>query len=398
MQPAEAHARTCINTGNERGSYVTGHRLTFANTYKPRSLISMANTTGWITPWMLSLPLLLLFALHSPFPAHARPASAFDLLALPGYGGPSSDTQPTTDCSTNAECLRRGRKILRPRVLSGNFGTAMNVYYAYTGGAQQFTAPATNTYVFSVGSGQGGDTNDPYSGYGAGGLGVQINTSLTLTAGTVADIIVGGQGGSSGGPGGGGGGSFIFISGTCYIAAGGGSGAADTNASPGHGMDASTTLGNGDGQNGAGEYGGGGQGGTNGNGGGGGTNGAFNGGGGAGIFSSGQDGADPDNREFSGQGGSSFADGFAGGAGYDSTGRYGGYGGSGGYGGGGGAGTFGSGGGGGYSGGGGGSGDINARYSPGGAGGSYFINAASTPYQIGSHAGDGSVAVYYLAV
>ena len=88
---------------------------------------------------------------------------------------------------------------------SANAGTL-----SYTGAIQQYTVTSSGTYHFSVAGAQGGASGD--GDYG--GDGALVSGDVHLTAGTVLDIVVGGQGGTgnvSEGYGGGGG-SFLDVS------------------------------------------------------------------------------------------------------------------------------------------------------------------------------------------
>ncbi len=99
--------------------------------------------------------------------------------------------------------------------------------FAYTGTVTTFTIPVSGTYVISATGAQGGSDA---SGY-VGGRGAQVGADVTLTAGTVLQIAVGGMPtiapGANGinGAGGGGGGSFVVDStNNPLVIAGGGGG------------------------------------------------------------------------------------------------------------------------------------------------------------------------------
>ena len=268
--------------------------------------------------------------------------------------------------------------------------TAQATTFSYSGSIVQYTAPTTGTYDFSAGGAQGGP------GFSAGGLGADVSGDYFLTAGTVLDIVVGGEG-SSGNfgadfGGGGGGGTFIYVDGTnqLLLAAGGGGGSGYNNGSAAPG---------GPGQNAAsGEAGSGpssGAGGSGGSGGAGGDNAAYpyNGGAGGGFLSAGGNGlgGGPCNvySNGSGDGGSGLSGSFAGGTGAGSTSARCA---NGGFGGGGGGGYSGGGGGGGYSGGGGGDGGGGVYDEPwgGGGGGSYLDpGLTNTSETSGVRAGNG---------
>ena len=103
-----------------------------------------------------------------------------------------------------------------------------------TQGIQLWTIPTTGTYSFQLNGASGG--SETYAGYGA-----QVNGTLSLTAGTVLDILVGQMGSShaTAYSDGGGGASFVATGGTIYFAAGGGGGSAQSSVA---GQNASTTT------------------------------------------------------------------------------------------------------------------------------------------------------------
>jgi hypothetical protein len=239
-----------------------------------------------------------------------------------------------------------------------------------TGSIQSETITNSGTYAITVDGAQGGNI----AGGGNGGLGAAVSGDIYLTAGTVLEIVVGGEGGAgerfeSGG--GGGGGSFVFagsdpndlLNDTLLAVAGGGGGGGSQGAGGGGGTSGSS--GNpvsgqqSDGQGHGGADGAAGTGGTMTNGGGGG---GYTGGSGGGFGD-----------------GETLGTSFSGGAGNG--------GGAGGFGGGGGGG-LGGGGGGGYGGGGGG-------YSTGsgGGGGSYDADLTGAMAQSATHSGAGFVSL-----
>jgi hypothetical protein len=237
--------------------------------------------------------------------------------------------------------------------------------YSYTGGIQTVTIGASGTYDIIVDGAEGG------SGSASGpGLGAVVSGDIYLAAGTVLEIVVGGEGGSLPFSGGGGGGSFVIetnngtsIVDTILAVAGGGGGGSYNSTGVGGGGVTTPTGGNGGGQS-AGMGGLADAPGT----------GGFNGGGGGGF--TGGDGAGPNaTGSTGGTAGTSFSGGMGDG------------GGDGGFGGGGGGGTTGGGGGGGYGGGGGGN-------SGGGGGGSYLGPGVTLLSETGdTHAGNGDVNV-----
>ncbi|HEV3264298.1 MAG TPA: putative Ig domain-containing protein [Acidimicrobiales bacterium] len=233
--------------------------------------------------------------------------------------------------------------------------------FNYTGGAQTFTVPASDTTaVFQLHGAQGGSiTCITGSNPGAGG-GSAVDT-LTVTPGTTYQVNVGGSGNGAGGwngggaagpgacSGNGGGASDVRTGGTALsnrvlVAGGGGAGAG--------------------GGGGAGGYPSGGDGGSSpysGNGGGGGSQSAGGGGGGGGGGAT---------------GGGSGAAGTGGAAGTTSV-----------------SGNGAGGGGGGYYGGGGGGGGSGAN--GGGGGGGSSFGPAGTTFTNGDNSGNGSVSIFY---
>ena len=100
-----------------------------------------------------------------------------------------------------------------------NAAMAAPTIFSFTGGFQTYTAPTTGSYTIVAFGAQGGASN--------GGDGAEIGGILSLTAGEMLRIAVGGQGGSYGRGGGGGGGSFVVAPGvTPLVIAGGGGGGA----------------------------------------------------------------------------------------------------------------------------------------------------------------------------
>lgn len=271
--------------------------------------------------------------------------------------------------------------------------------FNYIGSIQTYDVSTSGVYgIFSAGAQGGGN-----GGVWVGGLGATVGGEVFLTAGTMLDIVVGGQGltdtsfladfGA-----GGGGGSFVYIPGAIHPleVAGGGGGAAYAVGSPiavPNGGDGQAMI---EGQSGFGAFGG--PGGLAGSGGIGGTNpSGFNGGGAAGWFANGFPGlfynglyaCAPDNNA---GGGGSAPPTFFGGAGVGTNGVCA----NGGFGGGGGGGYHGGGGGGGYSGGGGGDGDVSGA--AGGGGGGSYIDASFIDSNIvaGDNVGNGLAGIDFL--
>jgi PEP-CTERM motif len=203
--------------------------------------------------------------------------------------------------------------------------------FSYTGSEVTYTVPTSGVYdILAIGATGGG----AFEG-GVPGSGARAEGDISLSAGTMLTVLVGGAGTLGYFSGGGGGGSFVFDGPTTLVAAGGGGGAGRPFFIDGGPGLATTAGGDGTGA----EAGAGGVGGL----GGGAGPGESNSGGGAGVFGGGATGT----GLFPAQGAPSVDSyGLGGGRGF-------GAGGNGGFGGGGGGGYFG-GGGGGFSGGGGG--------------------------------------------
>ncbi len=272
---------------------------------------------------------------------------------------------------------------------------AAPITFGFSGQIVNYTVQTTGVYHVEAGGAQGGGVY--YIG-ASGGQGAKMGGNLTLHAGDLLKIAVGGQGQLGGtrfvagdSPGGGGG-SFVVFSGAgntfnplVIAGGGGGSGYGLSNGGAGQAGECGIAGGGSNGIAGSGA------GGCSGNGGNHSNQGYtypyLESGGGAGYFGNGQDGEDA----YGSLGGRSFFNGLAGGS---TSGYGGGFGGFGGGGGGGGSGN--GGGGGGYSGGGGGGvGD------GGGGGGSYFTDDfLFSPEELlaltGANAGDGYVAIDFL--
>ncbi len=242
---------------------------------------------------------------------------------------------------------------------------------------QYHTITTSGVYDIIADGAQGGDAT--YFSDEPGGLGAAVSGDVYLQAGTVLEIVVGGQGSTGIYSGGGGGGSFVIETNNgsvpvdTLLAVAGGGGGAGSGGAGGAGQ-AGPTGANGGGLS-SGDGGVGpapGQGGIEGGGGGGFTGGT--GGTGGPYDGSGAPG---------GNGGQTFQ----GGAGFPV------YGGQGGFGGGGGGGYSGGGGGGGYGGGGG--GGYGGGSSGGGGGGSYLDTALVTEtYETpGNHSGNGFISI-----
>jgi hypothetical protein len=234
--------------------------------------------------------------------------------------------------------------------------TAHATVFSYIGYILPYTVAKTGTYTITAVGAAGGSAEHHETGAGTGGEGAEVQGNFTLTAGTVLDILVGGQGAAGYYGGGGGGGSFVVTStGTPLAIAGGGGGGYY---SPSNNADASTSTSGQTAYRYSASYGNGGTAGSGGQ--------DDYGGGGGGLLT---DGGTYNGYDY-GYGGSAFIHNGSGGA----SAYYNDYGGTGGYGGGSGGGYYTSGAGGGYSGGGG-----ADEYGNGGGGGSYLDPSAVDP-------------------
>ncbi len=247
--------------------------------------------------------------------------------------------------------------------------------FSYTGTIQTDTISVSGVYDITADGAQGGSYS---SAAQAGGKGAAVSGDIYLAAGTVLEIVVGGQGGTQSYGGGGGGGSFVIETnnGTSpvdtLLAVAGGGGGAGTHGAGGGGAGSTAATGGAGGGTGAGS------GGVNGTAGSGGVS-----GGGGGGYTGGNGGAQAATGGAGGISGTSFA----GGAGSGNSG------GAGGFGGGGGGGFSGGGGGGGYGGGGGGG---HGGGSGGGGGGSYTADLTKVTASSGTQSGNGLVSLALL--
>jgi hypothetical protein len=295
--------------------------------------------------------------------------------------------------------VRSVRAALLAAALIGIVGTlaprpaqAALVTYEYTGAIQTFEVTVSGEYRISAfGAQGGGSTESPFPDV-AGGLGAQAEGVVSLQAGDVLTIVVGGVGESAPfvGGGGGGGGSFVFFADPlmALVVAGGGDGAG-TNFDGGAGQTGTS------GAVGGGIVGdGGGAGGIDGQGGSGVLTGMFGtdfGAGGGGFLTAGSDGQliIGANTFTSGGGAAGSTTALGGGGAVAFFGLDG----DGGFGGGGGGGFGGGGGGGGYSGGGGG----GAPGGEGGGGGSFVtLGADDVLLLAGVREGHGLVTIEFL--
>ena len=143
-----------------------------------------------------------------------------------------------SDCTSNADCLRKGRGVLPPRryyvpnidARAANSFSASCTTANSTGGVQTFQPSISGSYSLQIQGAQGAN----YGSSHAGGKGASFTTTVTLDAAQTYGIIVGcpGYAGTSIGAGGGGGGSFVFVTSTTTLiaAAGGGGAGANENA------------------------------------------------------------------------------------------------------------------------------------------------------------------------
>ena len=117
----------------------------------------------------------------------------------------------------------------------------LSSHFSVSNGTQQWTCPATGTYRIDCIGANGGSSIGPAAGRGA-----SVITNVTLTEGTVYNIIVGQCGHSAGGGSGGhgGGGSWVFTgnvgSGSLIVCAGGGGGTGHDLGFGGNGSSTST--------------------------------------------------------------------------------------------------------------------------------------------------------------
>ncbi len=97
--------------------------------------------------------------------------------------------------------------------------------FNFVGSIQQYTVPETGTYTFEVIGAQGGtNTGGGYS-VTPGGRGAEVRCTVSLQAGQVLKMLVGGTGGAANTYSGGGGGSFVtLLDNTPLCIAGGGGG------------------------------------------------------------------------------------------------------------------------------------------------------------------------------
>lgn len=279
-----------------------------------------------------------------------------------------------------------GATMLGIGAFTSGTAQAAPIVFGYTGAIQTLTVGVSGEYHISAFGAQGGGRT--FSDGRPGGLGAQAEGVVSLQAGDILSIVVGGAGATAEYSGGGGGGSFVYPAAGLMplVVAGGGGGGYFTDGLSGQSGEAG---GDGFAQDGAA-----GAGGTAGNGGGGGGVAYYSyggGGGGGGFLTAGEAGVITDPNIVGSPGGSGGQAGSgtaAGGTGsFDRAGN-------GGYGGGGGGGYTG---GGGYGGGGGGGGYSNYGGGGGGGGGSFVTGGAHDVLLLaGMRVGDGQVTVEFL--
>ena len=291
----------------------------------------------------------------------------FSQLALPTFHGAQKSHSTNSDVSgtvyTFSNCGATGANGPTQSQVNSTYSSGNSLNGAVTintQGIQEWTVPASGSYIIEAFGAEGGNG---YSNSSIGGRGARIKGTFSLSQGQVIMIIVGQMGGSAQYVGGGGGGSFVWISGITsnpLIAAGGGGGGGHSNSY--NGVDATTSN---NGTNGLNQLTGGG---TNGSGGVDVSASSREASGGAGWLSNGNDGTVFSCESIT-KGGTRPLEGGIGGAGGGSSTRIA----PGGFGGGGGGnarcGAVGGGGGGGYSGGG--AGAEPPSFDGGGGGGSY---------------------------
>lgn len=173
------------------------------------------------------------------------------LLAITGlaYPGPSKSSQ----CKTNAECLKRGAPLIRPRQLHNPHkfeSRAVTGRYDYINNTAQVVTLPPATYLLRAVGAQGGNGFNLAGNYATiGGTGSSSQGKLVVTTPATITLYVGQQpitptGANAGG---GGGASWIFLGSKLLIVGGGGGGASRN----GQGGDANTGTYGGNGNGGA---------------------------------------------------------------------------------------------------------------------------------------------------
>src|ERR1019366_7339556 len=127
--------------------------------------------------------------------------------------------------------------ILLVGLFNSNNAFSQTTTIVYSGAITSYTVPAgVTSVIIECWGAQGGA-----SGANAGGLGVYIKGTFTVTSGQVLRVLVGGAG-TAGTQGGGGGGSFVTTSANAAMCiAGGGGGGYYSTSSSGSGQSAGTT-------------------------------------------------------------------------------------------------------------------------------------------------------------
>lgn len=160
----------------------------------------------------------------------------------------ASSTGSSTRCSSNAECIRRGLPLKRPRGLTRldrrtrrkhpqGRDLVLSYSFDYTGSPQYLVIPQTGRWTVSATGGTGGSS---IPGDTVGGNPTIMTADFILTEGTNYTVIVGGNGGGTtvANQGcGGGGASWVYLTPTMggsgpaqpLLVASGGSGASGYN-------------------------------------------------------------------------------------------------------------------------------------------------------------------------
>ena len=157
-----------------------------------------------------------------------------------GGGGESALYDFTSFTFTNAgQTGRTGPSLSQCQTAYSSQAFLSGFFTMTTQGYQQWTAPSTGDYTFTVKGAEGGtsSTQGPPTGKGA----VLNNFIVPLNSGDVLTLIVGQYGGNVQYSGGGGGGSFVVKGSDLLLAAGGGGGGGFYNPNQA-GQNASTTV------------------------------------------------------------------------------------------------------------------------------------------------------------
>lgn len=119
-----------------------------------------------------------------------------------------------------------GAALLGAGGFAGKAALAAPIAYDYTGALQTFEVTVSGDYRISAFGAQGGAVTRTGGSF-AGGLGAQAEGLVSLQAGDILNIVVGGAGAGGIYGGGGGGGSFVYLAAGLMplVVAGGGGGA-----------------------------------------------------------------------------------------------------------------------------------------------------------------------------